>query len=389
MSNDQGEKLTAQARLGALVARVQKLKPVRVFAHYTQRRGAILAAGLSYQAIFAVFAAIWVAFSVIGLFLQSNQALQESLFDILGSSVPGLIDTGDGEGAIDPDTLLETGALSWTGALALVGLLFTALGWLASGRDAIRDLFDLGSLPGNPILQKVKDLGLAIGFGVVVLISAALSVFSSGALNTVLSWVGIDDESSFARVLVSVVGLLIVLALDTFVLAAFFRVVAGIVIPFRRLLAGAFIGGVALGVLKALGSTLLGGASNNPLLASFAVIIGLLIWFNLICQVILLSSTWVAVGMIDAGIPLDPVAEAARLEREAAERAAARAAEELARPKGLARFIPRRRRKAKADDAAEAEADAANAARAAGAVVPADAGKGVGAAPGKGVSGRK
>jgi membrane protein len=367
MANDQGEKAPPQTRLAALIARVMKLKPVRVFLHYSQRRGAILAAGLSYQAIFAVFAAIWVAFSIIGLFLQSNQALQDSLFDILGSSVPGLFDTGDGEGAIDPKTLLDTGALSWTGALALIGLLFTALGWLASGRDAVRTLFDLGALPANIVLQKLKDLGLAIGFGAVVLVSAALSVLSTGALTTALRWIGVDDKSTFGVVLAQIVALAIVLALDTFVLAAFFRFVAGIVIPFRRLLAGAFIGGIALGVLKALGSTLLGGASSNPLLASFAVIIGLLIWFNLICQVILLSATWVAVGMIDAGIPLDPVAEAARLEREAAERAAARAAEELARPKGLARFIPRRRRKAKAQDAA-AEAEAAEA----------DASKGVG-----------
>jgi membrane protein len=374
MSNDQGDKPTPQAPLGALIAKVMKFKPVRVFMHYAQRRGAILAAGLSYQAIFAVFAAIWVAFSIIGLFLQSNQALQDSLFDILGTSVPGLIDTGNGEGAINPDTLLETGALTSVGALALVGLLFTALGWLASGRDSVRALFDLGALPGNLVLQKLKDLGLAIGFGAVVLISAALSVLSTGALTTVLGWVGVDDESSFAVVLAQAVALAIVLALDTFVLAAFFRFVAGIVIPFRRLLAGAFIGGIALGVLKALGSTLLGGASNNPLLASFAVIIGLLIWFNLICQVILLSSTWVAVGMIDAGIPLDPVAEAARLEREAAERAAARAAEELARPRGIARFIPRRFRKAKA----EAEVDVATASADAEAALPA-----------KRVSGRK
>jgi membrane protein len=345
MSNDPGEQPTPQAPLGALIARVMQFKPVRVFFHYLERRGAILAAGLSYQAIFAVFAAIWVAFSVIGLFLESNQALQDALFEVLSSSVPGLIDTGDGEGAINPETLLEAGALTWTGALALVGLLFTALGWLASGRDAIRTLFDLKALPGNLVLQKLKDLGWAVAFGAIVLISAVLSLFSTAALTTLLGWAGIGDESLFAIVLARVVGLAIVLALDTVVLAAFFRVVAGIVIPFRRLLAGAFIG-----------STLLGAASNNPLLASFAVIIGLLIWFNLVCQAILLSATWVAVGMIDAGIPLDPVAEAARLEREAAERAAAKAAEELARPKGLARFIPLLgKKKSKAQDEARVE----------------------------------
>ena len=43
-------------------------------------------------------------------------------------------------------------------------------------------------------------------------------------------------------------------------------------------------------MLKLLGTALLGGGTNNPLLASFAVIIGLLIWFNLVCQVILLGA---------------------------------------------------------------------------------------------------
>ena len=63
---------------------------------------------------------------------------------------------------------------------------------------------------------------------------------------------------------------------------------------------------LALGILKVLGSTLLGGASRNPLLASFAVIIGLLIWFNLVCQVILLTASWIATGMADDGLIADP-----------------------------------------------------------------------------------
>ena len=45
-------------RLQAIGDRIQRMKPVRVFMHYTARRGPILAAGLSYQAIFSVFAAV-------------------------------------------------------------------------------------------------------------------------------------------------------------------------------------------------------------------------------------------------------------------------------------------------------------------------------------------
>ena len=65
-------------------------------------------------------------------------------------------------------------------------------------------------------------------------------------------------------------------------------------------------------MLKVLGSSLLGGASKNPLLASFAVIIGLLIWFNLICQVILLSGAWIAVSVSDDGTRSRPEGNAGR-----------------------------------------------------------------------------
>lgn len=335
-----GEKPETLVQKGvALGARVQKTRPVRVFMHYAQRNGAILSQGLSFQAIFAVFAAIWVAFSAAGFVIKANPELQDALFGLIGSSVPGLIDDGSGTGAIDPAVLLESGVLGWTGALALVGVLFTAVGWLASGRMSVRAMFDLPAPKANVVILKLKDLGLAIGFGIVLIVSAALSVFSTAAASTVLGFLGFDPESIIANIVTAVVGLALVLALDTLTLAAFYRVVSGLTIPIRRLLSGALIGGVALGVLKALGSSLLGGASSNPLLASFAVIIGLLIWFNLICQVILIGAAWIAVGMSDAGIIADPKLEAARLEEERRRREA----EAAAGPKGLRRLFGRRR----------------------------------------------
>jgi len=120
----------------------------------------------------------------------------------------------------------------------------------------------------------------------------------------VFDWVGVDHESVAATLAARGVGLLIVLILDAAVLGAFYRIVSGIRIPFRQLAQGVLLAAVALGVLQALGSTLLGGATKNPLLASFAVIIGLLIWFNLICQVTLMGATWIAVSSDDAGVDL-------------------------------------------------------------------------------------
>lgn len=303
-------------KLQALIEWVQGLRPVRVFMHYNQSRGVLLAGGLAYQAIFAVFAALWVGFSVAGLLVEANPDIRQAFFTTLNTSIPGLIDTGNGEGIIDPDDLQTGVVLSWTGAAALVGLLFTALGWLASARDSIRTLFGLpGELLGF-VLLKLKDIGLGIGFAAALLVSSALLVFSTQALGGVLEFLGVEQDSLLATIAGRTIGLLLMFVLDTAALAVLYRLLSGLQIPLRRLLVGAVIGATGLGILKVLGSALLGGASRNPLLASFALIIGLLIWFNLLCQVILLAASWIAVGMADVGLIPDPRVAAERREEE-------------------------------------------------------------------------
>lgn len=291
------------AWVNAVIAWVMKLKPVRVFTHYSERKGALLAGGLAYQAIFAVFAALWVGFAIAGLVITRSVGIRQALIDLIATNVPGLIDTGSG-GALLAEDLFSATILGWTGAIAVVGLIFTAIGWLASGRDAVRVLFGLPTYGVHPIVLKLKDLGLGLGFGLAMVVSAALSLASTSALNWIFSLVGIESASTTATVTARIVGLVLVLILDTAILAIFYRVVSGIRIPFRMLAQGTLIAAAGLGALMIAGSALLGGARNNPLLASFAVLIGLLIWFNLVCQVILLGASWIAVSAKDAGLDL-------------------------------------------------------------------------------------
>jgi membrane protein len=298
-------------RIASITARVMKLKPVRVFLQYNAKGGPLLAAGLSFQAVFAVFAAIWVGFAIAGFIITANPQLQRAFLVLLSTNLPGLIDTGSGGGVLNADLLLSTSTLTWTGAVAAVGLLFTALGWLASGRDAVRLLFGMRSAPTNFLLLKLRDLGTAFGFGLAMLVSATLSVFSTAALSSVFGWLGIDQRSNLAIVSARAIGLVVVLALDIAVLAVFYRVVSGIRIPFRLLAQGVVLAAIAVVVLQALGSSLLGGATRNPLLASFAVIIGLMIWFNLLCQVTLIGATWIAVSADDRGVELSGGAQRA------------------------------------------------------------------------------
>ncbi len=283
----------------AIVAKIMALRIVRTFMHYAAQGGPLLAAGMTYQAVFALFAAIWVAFSVLGFIIASDPNIQKSIIDAIDSSVPGLVGEG---GLIETTTLFNSASVSWATAIALIGLLLTAVGFLASMRDAIRRVFEMPPVVELFVLQKAKDLGLALGFGAIILVSAALSVVSTSALGFAFEVVGIDRESLFAVIVARIIGYAIVFAIDLATLAAAFRVLSKIKIPPKRLFAGAAIGAAALGALKA-GVTLglVGGTGANPLLAGFAIL-GLMIFLNFACQAMLISASWISVGMKDSAI---------------------------------------------------------------------------------------
>ena len=99
-----------------------------------------------------------------------------------------------------------------------------------------------------------------------------------------------------------VVTLAVMFLLDAVTLGVFFSVMSGVRLPPRHLVGGVLVGAIGLGALKVLGGSLLGVSKNNPLLASFAVILGLLIFFNLVCQVILLAAAWITVAMKDLNL---------------------------------------------------------------------------------------
>jgi membrane protein len=328
-------------RFAPLIGWVKGLFVVRVLTYYGSAQGSLLASGLAYQAIFAVFAAVWVGFSIIGLVVAGNADLQKPLIDLLANAVPGLIKTSTSAGAIDPKMLLSAGALKLAGIIALVGVLVTALGWLASARTAIRIIFGLPQLKTNFLLLKLRDLVVGIGFAIVLIVSAALSVAGSALTTGLLPLIGVSSHSFIGAALGRIVTLAVMFALDAVTLGGFFGVMTGVRLPWRRLLGGSLVGAIALGALKVLGGSLLGVSKNNPLLASFAVILGLLIFFNFACQIILIAAAWISVGMADRKIPMDPRAEAVRLEQERKDVEAAKADE----PHGLEAWLARRRRK--------------------------------------------
>jgi membrane protein len=282
-----------------------KLKPVRVFQTYTSKRGPILASGLAYSALFSIFAAIWVLFSVAGLVLAGDQALQDQLISGLNSAIPGIIDTGDGSGAVNPDDLLKTQSFQLSGLIALVGGLLTALGFLASARDGIREIYGLPAATENFAIMKLKDVVFLVGFVVVILVSTALSIIGTAATGFVLDLIGVDPDSPFGNGAGRVVSLVLVIAINSVVVGAMLRLLARARIHWAYLRPGALVGGIGTAVLTVLFQLgIVGGAGANPLIGSFIVILGLLIFFNFLCQVLLISASWVEDSLRRDGVNL-------------------------------------------------------------------------------------
>lgn len=294
------------------VETVTKTRVVRTVLRFNAAEGNLLAAGMSFQAVFAVFAALYVGFAVAGIWISTNSELFDTLIDIINTAIPGLIGT-NGEGLIQKSALTGLGIFGWTGSIALVGLLYTAIGWLAYTRQAVRSIFQLPKISTNFFLKKLSDLALALSFGVVLVLAAIASMLSTQAVSWLLGLIGVDSHSYWGNLAVGAVGLTVSVGLNLVTLASLYRVLARIPIPLKDLVIGSLIGSAALSVLSIASGAVLGGASRNPLLATFAVFIALLIWFNLVCRVILIAGAWIAEGLARRGVVLQEQTEEERL----------------------------------------------------------------------------
>ena len=315
-------------KVSAFTLWVRALRPYRVYRHFSTRNGFVLAGGIAYRALFALFAAVYVGFAAAGIWLTGRPDLLNALYDLINSFIPNLI----GEhGVISPASLSDlmiggSAGLSIfgpTGILAIIGLLWTAIGWLYFSRLAVRTIFDLPRESTGYLRQRGRDLWLGLAFGFVLVFTALLTVLSTGFIHSVQSLLGLPEESFWSNLLTRLGGYLLVLVINTLTLGMMFRVLSKVYIPWSRLATGSVLGAAALGLLQVSGTLLFEG-TRNPLLQSFVVIIGLLLWLDISSVIILLAAAWIAIGMADDAISAERVSLAELEQRHRLELAQAR-----------------------------------------------------------------
>lgn len=280
----------AEGFIGRAVAFALRWRVVRAFLLYQDNRGPMLADSVTYRTLFSVFAGVFLGFSIAGIWLSSNPAAFDVLIAALDRAIPGIV--GDG-GVLDPADLLQPIEFSIAGALALVGLVGAAIGAVGSMRQALRQIADAPADDTFFLWVMLREVAVALLVGLAFIAAAILTFFGTSAVGWVFSTLGIGN-TVYVTLGTDVLSIAIIFALDTLVVALLLWLLLGLHPSARALWSSALLGGLALTVLQMLSGLIIGGAVGNPLLASFASLITLLLWLNLSSQAILIAGAWLA-----------------------------------------------------------------------------------------------
>lgn len=284
----------------------QESLPGRTLTRFGKRRGNVLAGGIAYYALFSIFPALAVGFTVFGYIVGGSVQLQQDLVDYVndafgGAQIVSMEPPGpDNAAIISISSLTSTAALSITAIVGLLLLLWAGLGWLSAMSAGIQVMFDIAAA-GNMVKKKSFDLVMLIVFGIALLISVAGSIIVASASEWAADAIGLGS-SAWASWSTTFVTLLVILAVDTAIFLLLFKIGARIPLPVSELWFAALVGGIGMGLLKYFAQFVFNMASGNEFLKTFAVVIGLLLWMNFAGRVVLLAASWAAEQALDHGL---------------------------------------------------------------------------------------
>ncbi|WP_205822883.1 YihY/virulence factor BrkB family protein [Microbacterium hydrothermale] len=301
--------VAVRERLDQPIARAAKIAqwfPIRVWRHFLQHNGFLLAAGMSYQGLFAVFSALYLAFAGVGIWLGGSPAAINGLIRIINSYIPGLISENGLVHREQVESVAQDSGrlLTITGVVAGVVVVWTTIGFVTFTRRAVRDTFGLPFDMRNYVMLKARDFLASILFGVSLLVGAVLGSVTTGAVDLVFGLIGWDRETLGWSIGARLVSLVVAFGINTVALASLFRFLTGTTLSWRRAWPGAIVGATGMVVLQVGAGFLFVYTPSNPLLATFTVLIGFLLWFRFIGIVILVSAAWIAVAAGDRDVPL-------------------------------------------------------------------------------------
>src|SRR5512144_479400 len=287
-----------QGRAGAAAGSVRRRVPaldhlVRAYTRYVADTGDRLAAGVTYFGFLSFFPLVVLAVSVLGFVLADNDAAIREVQRQLEAFAPGLAHQ-----LPIPEIVAARQGL---GVLGLAGLLYAGLGWVDALREAIRTVWHHNVKAGNFVVRKLLDVAILAGLGLTLAASVAASGLVTSATTWLLGLVGLADAPAAGQVL-RVLGILLVVLVDVAVFVYLFIRLPRLTIPWRRVVKGAVFAAVGFEVLKYAGAFYVRNTTTNPVYGTFAVVVGLLIWINLVSRFLLFAAAWTVTAPYDTDV---------------------------------------------------------------------------------------
>ncbi|MEU8800446.1 YihY/virulence factor BrkB family protein [Spirillospora sp. NPDC048819] len=272
---------------------------VRALRRYQERRGDRLAAALTCYAFLSFFPLLALGYSLLGYLVGVSAQARDYFVRAVDSLLPGLA----------AEIRVEEIAQSKTavGIIGLAALLITGQGWVQVLRESLRDMW--GNEPdggGNFFVERFWDLAVLAFLGVVLICGMAVSTVTTAATSTVLGWFGLQDVPGAGTGL-RMLSLACAIMFNTVIFLVLFSRLSGTRAPWRRIIRGALFGAVGFEALKQFATLLLARVTENPVYGTFAVLVGLMVWINIVSRFTLFVAAWTATRRVvltaDAGNP--------------------------------------------------------------------------------------
>lgn len=279
---------SAKQRLAALRERRPFVDHVvRTFLHYGNVNGNGLAGAVTFFGFLSFFPILALAFFVVAQVSQVYD-VQADLIDAIDKVLPGMVSADGADGTISLDQVRS--AAGAAAGIGIVGVLYSGLGWLSGMREALMAVFEMPKKEKpNFVVGKLKDLLSLATIGLVLVLSVAVAGAVTGFSDTILDWVGLDSELSWA---LSILGVVIGLAANMLLFFALFKLLADPHTPTRSLWSGALLGALGFELLKQLSTYLMTTTKEQPAFQAFGIALILVVWINYFSRVVMYAAAW-------------------------------------------------------------------------------------------------
>jgi membrane protein len=197
------------------------------------------------------------------------------------------------------------------GIIGLATAAWAGLGWMANLREALSEMWEQRTKPGNFIRTKLSDLlALVSTFSAMVITIGLTALGDPGLMRNVLEWLGVPDVQGLGgvlRVVSLLVSLLISWLLFTWIIARLPRES----VSFRSSAWAGLLAAVAFEVFKQVASIYLQSVMHGPAGATFGPVLGLMVFAYITARLILFSTAWAATSTENlVAAPVEPPEQA-------------------------------------------------------------------------------